>query len=76
MVCQRELLVFNLFHFVRWVWVLYLWPVYGENADKLVSTMRVASVQECGANVLGSLCHLCRKRSIKIHKPVLIDSIS
>lgn len=62
MFCQRQLLVFNLFNCVRWVCVLYLWPVYGENADKLVSSMRVAPVQECGANVLGSVCHLCKKR--------------
>lgn len=42
------------------VCVLHLWPVYGENANKLVSSMRVTSVQECGANVFGSVCHLCR----------------
>lgn len=62
MFCQRQLLVFNLFNCVRWVSVLYLWPVYGENADKLVASMRVASVQECGANVLSSVYHLCKKR--------------
>lgn len=61
-----------LFNCVRWVSVLYLWPVYGENADKLVASMRVASVQECGANVLGSVCHLCKKKK-KYNTLICID---
>lgn len=52
------MLVFNLCIHVREVCLWHLWSVYGENSDKLVSGVRVASVQECGADVLGSICHL------------------
>lgn len=72
MFCQRQLLVLNLFHCVRWVCMLYLWPVDGENADELVSSMRVASVQECRAKVLSSVCHLCEKRNTT-HTLICID---
>lgn len=57
--------VFNSMKLVRWVCVLDLWPVYGENADELVSSVRVALVQECGANVSGSVYHLWEKKKKK-----------
>lgn len=61
LVFLKTVAVFNLLNCLRQICLLYLWPVYRENADKLVSSMRVASVQECGADVLGSVCHLCKK---------------
>lgn len=69
--------MFNLLNCLGQICLLYLWPVYRENADKLVSSMRVASVQECGADVLGSVCHLCRKTARQgLHSSVALDRIS
>lgn len=77
LVFLKNVAVFNLLNCLRQICLLYLWPVYRENADKLVPGMRVASVQECGADVLGSVCHLCKKTARqRMHASVALDRIS